>query len=176
VRPLVQHAADLAKHLGYRPDVGILEDHKDSLLADEPPTGPGLLLVDAWATTAPGSRESLRRLDGLDKPWISVMLPWNRKDDETVDAEHKLRESLDISLHRKLAEGRLTSRIAVNGIPSLEEFGRALPAMVSAAATQYFRRARAYPPTGPLVQRPRLSGPEAPADPPDPPDTENHDE
>lgn len=89
------------------------------------------------------------------------MVPWNRQDAETASAALKLRQSLDISLHHKLAEGRIASRAAVNGVPSLEEFGRALPAVVRAAARQYLKHAQAFPPAGPVVERPRLRGPEA---------------
>ncbi len=179
VRPLAAYAADLIRNLDFRPDAGCLDDDADELLADDPPTGPGLLLVDAWATTDSECQDLLRRLDALSKPWIGVMVPWNRQDTETVGAAAKLRQSLDVSLHHKLAEGRLASRTAVNGVPSLEEFGRVLPAVVKEAARQFLRHAQAFPPAGPVVERPRLQGPEAmadPADPADPADTEYPDE
>jgi len=165
VRPIAEHAAALAKDLGYRPEVDSFDESVSDLLADEPPTCPGLLLVDAWATTDPGRQESLRQLDELGKPWVSVMVPWNRQDRETAEADNKLKHSLDASLRRKLADGRITSRTSVGGLPSLEEFGMALPAMVSAATRQYLKRAHAYPPDGPVIERPRLSGPEAIMDP-----------
>jgi FxsC-like protein len=161
VRPLADHAADLIRNLDYRPDAGCLDEDADELLSDDPPTGPGLLLVDAWATVDPGCHKTLRRLDALSKPWISVMVPWNRLDAETTSAAAKLRHSLETSLHHKLAEGRIASRTAVNGVPSLEEFGMALPAVVRAAARQYLKHAQAFPPAGPVVERPRLRGPEA---------------
>jgi FxsC-like protein len=143
-RPLAELAADIVSDLDYRADVGTLDDHGD-LLADEPPTSPGVLLVDVWATVTPEYRDLLRRVAEIDNPWIQVMIPWNRLDAETAAAEPTLRRSLEEALHRKLEQGRPVSRTAVSGIPSLEQFGTDLPKMVLAAAREYYKRAPITP-------------------------------
>jgi FxsC-like protein len=158
VRSLADHAADLVRNLGYLPDIGDLEEHLDALLGSEQTCGPGVLLVDAWATMQPEHRDRLRQLDGLSRPWIQVVIPWNRKDPEMVKSESKLRKSLVIALKEKLAAGRVDCRIAVNGVPSLEEFSVILPMVVRVAARHYLAHAHAYPPPGPAIERPRLIG------------------
>jgi FxsC-like protein len=171
VRSLADHAADLVRNLGYRPDVGDLDEHFDALLGSEEDCGPAVLIVDAWATMQAEFTERLRRIDGPGKPWIQVVVPWNRGDAELLEAEPKLRQSLDMALKEKLAAGRVDCRIAVGGVPSIEEFSMVLPMVVRVAARQYLAHAHAYPPPGPAIERPRLIGPVA-----DPPNPEHFDE
>lgn len=166
VRPLADHASDLARNLDCRPDVGDLQDHGDALVSDEPPSHPEILLVDAWATTLPECQQTLKRLDALVKPWIQVVVPWNESDTETNGAETRLRLCLDASLKNKLEEGRATSVMAVRGVPSLEDFSRVLPTVVRTAVRQYLKYAPAHPPAGPAVEKPRLLRP--PAEPQNP--------
>jgi FxsC-like protein len=166
VRSLADHAADLARNLGYRPEVGDLDEHLEALLGSEETCGPGLLIVDAWATTQPECQRKLQQIDALDKPWIQVVVPWNREDAEFAGAEAMLRQSLDVALRDKIAAGRMDCRIAVNGVPNLAAFGTVLPAVVQVAARQYLRNAQAYPPAGPGIERPRLIIPVT--DPPNP--------
>jgi FxsC-like protein len=166
VRSLADHAADLVRSLGYQPDVGDLDEHLDALLGTEQPSGPCVLLVDAWATMQAECRERLRRIDDRREPWVQIVLPWNRKDTEIITAEPALRQSLESALKAKLAAGRVDSRIAVSGVPSLGDFSMVLPMVVRVAARQFLRHAQAYPPEGPVIQKPRLTGPSA--DPPNP--------
>ncbi len=164
-RPLADHTADMVRHLGFRPDIGTLDEHSEYLLGDDPPTSPGLLLVDAWATTSDKFQEPLRRLDELGKPWISVMVPWNKDDTQTAEAEPRLRHRLEAALHNKLSEGHPVQRSAANGIPSYEQFNKAVPEMARSAVTQYLRHAPAHPPEGRAsIERPRLQGPLSPSD------------
>jgi FxsC-like protein len=158
-RPLADHACDLVRNLDYRPVVGDLDGRGDALASDSPPTDPEVLLVDPWAVMQTESSKTLHRLDQLDKPWIQVVVPWNRSDAQTAAAEVQLRTSLGESLSRKLAEVRATSSMAMRGVPCLEDFSLVLPLVVRTAVRQYLRRADAYPPAGPVVKKPRLRGP-----------------
>jgi FxsC-like protein len=158
VRPLADHASDLVRNLDCRPEVGDLEERREALTSDGPPTAPEVLLVDAWATTQAECQETLRRFDGLAKPWVQVVVPWNRNDAETAEAETNLRLSLDTSLRNKLAEGRATSGAAVRGLPCLEDFTLVLPTVVRTAVRQYLGHAQAYPPAGAAMEKPRLHG------------------
>jgi FxsC-like protein len=171
VRSLADHAADLVRSLGYEPDVGDLEEHLDALLGAGRVGGPGVLLVDGWATLQEKCRERLRLIDGRGEAWVQVVLPWNREDRESIVAEPALRESLEGALREKLMAGRTDCRIAVSGVPSLGEFSMVLPMVVGVAAKQFLRNAQAYPPEGPVIQKPRLIGPVA-----DPPNPEYFDE
>ncbi len=171
VRSLADHAADLVRNLGYLPEVGDLEEHLGALLGSEETCGPGVLLVDVWATMQAECQERLRQIDARGTPWIQLVVPWNRRDAEVLESELKLRQSLDLALGGKLEAGRVDCRIAVTGVPSLEEFSMILPTVVRVAARHYLGHAQAYPPAGPVIERPRLIGPVA-----DPPNPEHFDE
>jgi FxsC-like protein len=147
--------------MGYLPNVGDLDEHLDALLGDEQADGPGVLLVDARATLQAECQDKLRRIDGLGRPWVRLVVPWNRKDPEILKAEPKLKKSLEMALKEKLAAGRVDCRIAISGVPSLEEFSMILPMVVRVAVRHYLAHAHAYPPPGPASERPRLIGPMA---------------
>jgi FxsC-like protein len=158
VRGLAEHAANLARALGYRPEVGDLGKHGEQLLRDEPPSSPEVLVVDAWAARIDPYASQLRRLNDMNKPWVQVVVPWQRSDAENEAAEAELRSSLNEALGRKLAEGRAISSSAVNGVPTLDAFSSVLPAVIMTAARQYLRYAQSYPPPSrPGAERPRLS-------------------
>jgi FxsC-like protein len=157
-RGLADHAADLARSLGYRPDVGDLKQHGRELLGSGPPSSPEVLIVDAWAATIDSYASLLRRLDAMDKPWIQVVVPWKRGDEENEAATVMLRSALRAALGHKLAEGRATSSFAVRGVPTLSDFSQVLPTVIMTAARQYLRCAPPFPPAGhPETERPRLS-------------------
>jgi FxsC-like protein len=159
MRSLADHVADLVRNLDYWPDVGDLEEHLNALLGGEHTPAPGVLLVDAWATMQAEYRQKLRKIDALGKPWIRVVVPWNHQDMETLEAGPILKQNLEAALRKKLAVSRVDCRAAADGVPNLEEFGIVLPMIVRAAARQYVRNANAYPPEGPVSERPRLTGP-----------------
>jgi FxsC-like protein len=171
VRPLADHAADLVRNLGYLAEVGDLDEHLDALLGSEQTYGPGVLLVDTWAIMQAECRERLRQIDARGNPCVQLMVPWNRGDADILEAESTLRQSLEGTLKKKLAAGRIDCRIAVNGVPSLEEFSMILPMVVRVAVGHFLRLAQAYPPAGPTMERPRLTAPAT-----DPPNPEYFDE
>ena len=146
VRAIGDHAAALARSLGYRADIGDLEQHAAALLSGGPPDRPEVLIIDPWATTLPHCQHLLQQLDAMDTPWVQVIVAWNGADEELMGAEAKLRGALDSCLPRKLAEGRATSSLAVRGVPSLEDFGMVLPTVIKTAVRHYLRYAQAFPP------------------------------
>jgi FxsC-like protein len=158
VRPIVDHAAGLARGLGYRVDIGDLYQHEADLLDGGPPSGPQVLIIDPWALMLPRCQHLLKRIDALDAPWVQVVIPWSNREPESPEAEARLRAALDANLGRKLAEVRGTSTIAGHGIPTLDDFGMVLPKLILTVVKHYLRHAQAYPPAGPSVERPRLGG------------------
>lgn len=157
VRRLADHAADLARNLGFRPQVGDLSERRDELLSSAPPSSPEVLIVDAWAATIDEYAGLLRRVDAINNPWVQVVVPWNRSDKETEAAGPRLRSALGSALGHKLTEGRATSLSAVRGVPTLDDFSRVLPTVIMTAARQYLRYADPFPPPGDAeTERPRL--------------------
>jgi FxsC-like protein len=143
VRGLADHAAGLARSLGYRADIGDLEQHAGELLKDGPPGLPEVLIIDPWAVMLPQCQRLLQKLDAMDKPWVQVVIPWSSADLEIARAEPELRGLLDSCLLRKLAEGRATSALAVRGVPAIEDFSMVLPIVVETAARHYLRYTQA---------------------------------
>jgi FxsC-like protein len=157
-KPIAQYTADFARSLGYRPLLGDLQARKRDLLGSGPPADPEILIIDPWAVTSPESRQLLERFNLHEKPWVQVAIPWNPADRESAAAGDRLWFALDSALRRKLRQCRATSGIAVEGVPSLECFAAVLPWLIFVAVKHYLGHARAFPPPGPVVQKPSLQG------------------
>ncbi|NBM18267.1 TIR-like protein FxsC, partial [Streptomyces sp. GC420] len=145
-RPLADHAADLARNLDYRVSVGLFEEDAENLLDSGPPTAPGLLLLDRWALGSAHRLEMLTRFGAKPRPWMSVMVPWNRADPESNGQERKLSSLADQALTPGPAEPPGSRWFVHDNITSLEAFGDELPHAVSRAAKHYAAHAPAYPP------------------------------
>jgi FxsC-like protein len=161
-RPLIEHAAHLARNLDYQVSIGLFEEELDRLLDTEPPTAPGVLLLDRWALRYPERLEKLRRFGQEHRPWISVLVPWNRADPESNGNDESLRSLAEQALAPSNAEDR-NRRFIRNGIPSLEAFGEDLHHAVVRATRHYAAHAPAFPPAPEpdetRRERPRLRGP-----------------
>jgi FxsC-like protein len=156
-RPAAQEAAAVARSLGYGAEIGDLYQHEDDLLSGDPRYGPQILIIDPWALLVPRTQQLLQRLEGSHLPWVQAVIPWNAADDESRRAEGELRVALDATFRRKLAETASISLAAARGVPSIDDFGAALGRVVGAAVRKYLGNAAAYPPSGAIVERPRLS-------------------
>ena len=94
----------------------------------------------------------LRRIDSSDKPWISVVVAWNPKDSKMVADERELRAALSAALPHKLVQGRVTSALAIRGVPTLADFGMVVPSVLRAAERSFLRFASASPAHDPTVK------------------------
>jgi FxsC-like protein len=156
-RPIGDDAADLARSLGFRSEVGDLYQHEKGLLAGVPQFGPQILIVDPWALLVPYTQQLLQRVNDHQRPWVQVVIAWSAADEEGQKAEGKLRAALDAAFQSKLAETASISEMAAEGVPSLGEFNMVLGQLIGASAKRYLGRAAAFPPDGEIVQRPRIS-------------------
>ncbi|MEU8266778.1 TIR-like protein FxsC [Sphaerisporangium sp. NPDC049002] len=157
---LAEYATDLVRNLEYAPEVLTFRESSDQVLGTVVPTAPAVLIVDPWAAGDPELLDQLRQLDDLEKPWIDVIVPWNRDDERTNDAEAELVGKLENVLRRRLLEGRMSSRISARDTSTIEEFGRTLRAVVHRVGNQYLKHATAHPPAGLHAKRLRLRGPD----------------
>jgi FxsC-like protein len=156
--PLADYAADLATRLGYRPAV-VAFDEPPGAEAATPVPAPALFLVDPWAAAVNSQATQLREFDKRAERWISVLMPWNRADGETMAAEPTLRPRLAEALSNMLSRTPPQYRQAANDIPTQDAFADIMPPMARVADNRFLREARAYPPAGPMIPRPTLSGP-----------------
>ncbi|WP_367320208.1 TIR-like protein FxsC [Streptomyces sp. HUAS ZL42] len=166
-RPLVNLAEDLVRSLDYRVTVSSFDDEPvdedgESGDAEAESLRPGILLMDRWALADEERRRRLQAYDANSRPWVSVIVPWNRSDLQNHGEDGRgLIEEMERTLPRITDRGRRTDvRIAVNGVPTLEAFTSVLPAVVAHATRQYFKHAQAQPPPGPHAPRPRLVDPD----------------
>jgi FxsC-like protein len=157
---LAEYAAGLARCVGYEPTVGAFEEHIGDLIAEEEPTAPGLMLVDAWASMDPRRHQQLRDFDASHRPWIKLLLPWNQEDEETAAAEADLSSRLRECLGSQLGELPPHPRVAVSGIPTIEAFGHDATKKVLTAGGQYLKWAEADQPPGPRIERLKLTVPD----------------
>jgi FxsC-like protein len=138
-RPLARYAADLARGNGFSTEIWSLFEHEAELLGDGAPPGPVVLLIDPWAVLNPEVRDKLRQLDELEKPWVRPIVIWDSQDPQMAadKTQRDLRGALDEALPRMLRPGRMTSELAVSGVPSLQDFGMVFPSVVRNAERQY---------------------------------------
>ncbi|NUK86165.1 TIR-like protein FxsC [Streptomyces lunaelactis] len=163
-RPLAYVAQDLVRSLNYQPTVSSF-DHETPPDISLPPTRPEILLVDRWALEDDERRRRLAAFDAENRPWVSVVVPWNRDDPQSRISEAELVEKLERTMPHQMRQGRAACRAAAKGVLSMEAFGQILPQVAEAAAQEYLRHAEAFPPAVPPGaaprERPRLRGPMA---------------
>jgi FxsC-like protein len=156
---VAEYAMHLAKKcLDCKPFVGPFEDGIAKWASNGRPVPPSLCLVDPWVSLSAKHQEQLNRLDQVEEPWVSVLVPWNSQDQETHEARDDLRASLQQHLGRKLAGVPRRCQMAASGIPTLQDFGQLLPEMTLIMLKRFRKEATAHPPAGPVIERPRLRG------------------
>ncbi|MGH3281201.1 MAG: TIR-like protein FxsC, partial [Trebonia sp.] len=143
VQPLAGYARMLARYHGYRPEVSDLYEQAGDLCSvDGPAIGPAVLLVDPWEATRERCQRILARFDGLSKPWVQLVVMWNRRDAEMTAREDELRAALDAAMPLTRRERvRATAWHAVRGVPSLEDLTPVLGDAMRHAARQYLKYA-----------------------------------
>ncbi|MFE6665403.1 FxsC protein [Streptomyces sp. NPDC057697] len=162
-RPLAYVAEDMVRSLNYQATITSFDEEAGHAEGKQPPSRPEILLVDRWALQDEDRCRRLAAFDAENRPWVTMVVPWNREDHESMAAEAELTEKLERTMPTKMRQGRAYCRAAAKGVPSMEAFGQILPQVVEVAAQQYLRHAAVYPPaTGAgHTERTRLMGPMA---------------
>ncbi|MEV7521410.1 TIR-like protein FxsC [Streptomyces sp. NPDC091371] len=170
-RPIAHVIEDLARNLNYRVTLGSFDDEVEQLDTGQPPARPEILLLDRWAVEDERRRRRLAAFDQGNRPWVNVVVPWNRYDYQGRGKEAELARRLEETLPVTMGQGRAACRAAANGVASVETLGQILPQVVEAAAQQFLRHAEVYAPApGTHTERPRLLGPQGMHSPPPPDD------
>lgn len=165
-RPLAHVAEDLVRALDYQATVVSFDEESGRRGPVRSPDSPEILLVDRWALLDEERRRRLAAFDASNRPWVTMIVPANREDRESRALAAELTGRLEQTMPVKMSQGRVFSRAAARGVPSMEAFGQILPQVVEAAAQQYLRHAVTYPPVpsgAGSAERTRLVGPMAPA-------------
>lgn len=158
-RPLAEHAARLARQLGFQPTVHEFEEEAAVILGGGPPSAPGVLLLDRWALRDEHRRELVRRFDRSDSAWVSVLEPWNQDDPDCVAQHGPIAELSDHALKFTHRAARPSFQGALGGpapgLATLDEFDDALPRAAMKAKYAFEGRAREAP-AEPARARPSL--------------------
>jgi len=154
VIPLAEYASDLARGMGFAPDIVWFDQCAPALLDPGAMNDPGLMLIDPWATLNPERSRRLQQFDQLPKPWIQLMVPWNSQDSQTVLHDRALRDGLDTALHVRTTQSQTPAHYTTTAIPTFEIFGNVLPAVVNQAVRHYLGHTEPTPPDGPKYPRP----------------------
>ncbi|MFE9932724.1 TIR-like protein FxsC [Streptomyces sp. NPDC005533] len=169
-RPIAYVAEDVIKNLNYQTTMSSFDDEAGHFDSKQPPTRPEILIVDRWVVEDEHRRQRLAAFDQESRPWINVVVPWNRYDHQSRAKESELARRLEETLPVKMGQGRAACRAAANGVANMETLGQILPQVVEAAAQQFLRHAQVYLPAGNThTERPRLIGPMGMGEPPAPP-------
>jgi FxsC-like protein len=159
---LAEYTSQLTSSLGFEPFIVTLNDYTADPAGAVPSSGPNLLLVDPWQTVSVANQQLLRDLDEHAKPCVSLMVPWNHDDAETMNAKEQLKATLGQSLSKLLKRILPEYQMAGTGIPTLKDFGDMVAPLATDAGRKYLLEADTYPPSGPHKTKPRLIGPHNP--------------
>ncbi|MER5769443.1 TIR-like protein FxsC [Streptomyces sp. NPDC001985] len=161
-RPLALVAQDLVRSLNYQATISSF-DHESPPDPRQPPTRPEILLMDRWALEDDERCARLAAFDAEPRPWVSLVVAWNRDDPQSRASESDLVRKLERIMPRQMSQGRPACRLAARGVFSMEAFGHILPEVVESAAQEFLRHAEVFPPAPPAVPpartRFRLTGP-----------------
>jgi FxsC-like protein len=161
--PAAWRAAAVAERRDFVAHVDVLGSRSEELKPQESPSAPALVLVDAWATLDERWKALLQQLDGVthNKPWIRVILPWNKRDTETTDNHKMLRAEIERALGRCLSAGRISSRRGGPGPGDSAAFGSVVGEAILLIQAAFMKNAEKHVPPGPYPEKPRLRGPGA---------------
>ncbi len=162
-RPLAKVVSEQIRSLDYQLSVSDFDEQAaaDSQGASAGADRPNVLLLDFWALGDEGRRRRLAAYDATAQPWTSMVVPRCGDDVQNRGEEgERLFRSVADTLPTLTARGKLSGcRTAVDGVPTLDAFSHVLPKVVAESANLFFTHAKAHPPAGERMPRPRLTGP-----------------
>jgi FxsC-like protein len=137
--PLAERTADLARNLGFAPEIHSYDEAEPVFLGHREVTGPWVLILDPWILRDPVARNRLRAFDARDLPWVTVLTPI-ADDPQTGQAGEELEALLKSALPRRLGNSRPIQRGAILGIANSEAFNSRFMELADSAAQQYLNR------------------------------------
>jgi FxsC-like protein len=172
--PLADYAGQVAKQLGFKPEVAEIGTVGKATTSDT--RRPGIILIDPWFVSEDGGRLVLEAAVENLPGWVLPMIVLDKPDDATTQ---KLADQVREILNAAGALQTESSRRTAKGVTSLKEFVASVGILVAAAERQYHRRPRGRPEDRPVIStwsglRPMLRPPvrgSGPAWTPDQPDS-----
>jgi FxsC-like protein len=125
--PLARVLVELARDKGWEPEVLSFGAADELLFGSGEPGSQVVLVVDPRALDDLRWRTALERLDGLDKPWIGVVVAWDPTGVPAAE-QARLHGQLRRVLNRKFARRSPSLRVNAPIATSLQSFDLALDA------------------------------------------------
>ncbi|MEW2402608.1 FxsC protein [Streptomyces sp. NPDC046862] len=164
--PLAERTAELARNLGFAPEISTYDEAEPVFLGQRETRSPWVLILDPWILHDRTALDRLRAFDARDLPWVTVLTPL-ADDPQTRHARGDLEARLRSALPRRLSSSRAIQRGAMLGLDTSEKFNSRFIELADSAAQQYLNRVPLRSSTRPSasVERPTPAsgGPVAPA-------------
>lgn len=135
--PLAEYAGQVAKQLGFKPEVAEIGAVKKASTSDT--RRPGIILIDPWFVAEDNGRLALETAVENLPGWILPMIVLDQPDNATTQ---KLADQVREILNAAGALPTESSRRTAKGVASLKEFVASVGILVAAAERQYHRRPR----------------------------------
>ncbi|MPY56896.1 FxsC protein [Streptomyces spongiae] len=138
--PLAERTAELARNLGFAPEICTYDEAEPVFLGQRETRRPWVLILDPWILHDPAAAARLRAFDARDLPWVTVLAPL-ADDPQTRHARGDLEARLRSVLPRRLSGSRPIQRGAMLGrIQNSEAFNSLFMELADTAAQQYLNR------------------------------------
>ncbi|MER5766523.1 FxsC protein [Streptomyces sp. NPDC001985] len=137
--PVAEQVTELARNLGFDPEVVSFDKALDELGGSGTPAAPWILIVDPWALQDAGVARDARAFDAASRPWTAVLTALADDDPQTKEHAERLRGLLESTFPRYLREGRIGQQSAVRGLVTADAFALWFGELAESAYMRYLR-------------------------------------
>jgi FxsC-like protein len=137
--PVAEQVTELARNLGFDPEVVSFDKTLVELRGTDTPAAPWILVVDPWALHDAKVARQARAFDEAYRPWTAVLTALADDDPQTKEHSERLRGLLESAFPRYLREGRMGQQFAVRGLVTADAFALWFGELAESAYMRYLR-------------------------------------
>ncbi|MET7621555.1 FxsC protein [Streptomyces sp. NPDC005408] len=137
--PVAEQVTELARNLGFDPEVVSFDKALVDLRGTDTPAAPWILIVDPWALQDAKAADQARAFDEAHRPWTAVLTALADDDPQTKEHSERLRGLLESTFPRYLREGRIGQQSAVRGLVTADAFALWFGELAESAYMRYLR-------------------------------------
>ncbi|MEU6709365.1 FxsC protein [Streptomyces wuyuanensis] len=137
--PVAEQVAELARNLGFDPELLSFDKALVELRGTGTPAAPWLLIVDPWALQDSKVAAQAGEFDRARRPWTAVLTALPDDDPQTKEHSERLRGLVESTFPRYLREGRPGEQDAVRGLPTADAFAPWFAQLAESAYMRYLR-------------------------------------
>ncbi|WP_328862571.1 FxsC protein [Streptomyces sp. NBC_00306] len=140
--PVAEQVKELARNLGFAPEVVSFDKTLVELEGRNTPVGPWTLVVDPWALQDPEASGRARTFDAAHRPWTAVLTAFADDDPQTKEHSERLRGLVQAAFPRFLRLGRMGEQEAVRGLVTADAFALWFGELAESSYMRYLRYIR----------------------------------